>query len=256
MNLNEARKLLIENGYICEFLHKSFPPEVIIDRIKKDLDITLENVKTYRFMATAGQFNFTYSGDIKNIKNKILNIFTIYNYTGNVEKVKDDYYKAAFVNSADEEEVFKYNPQSNFRIFIHDTNVKPETIMRTGIRVKQAGPQLDPRVYFHSFDLAGYDPDMDLNDLAKDITFKGTLEDASFGKYHYLIKLPNHYKIYTDPEGAGGLDWAFTKQSIPPQYILYLGVGGNDFADDTADWDDTEPEFAVTTEEVYNFIKK
>lgn len=83
--------------------------------------------------------------------------------------------------------------------------------MRTGIRVKRAGPHLEPRVYFHSFDLANYDPDMDLKDLAKDITFKGTLEDASFGKYHYLIKLPKHYKVYTDPEGAGGLDLGIYK---------------------------------------------
>lgn len=35
MNLSEAKNILKNEGYICEFLHKSFPPETVIDRIKK-----------------------------------------------------------------------------------------------------------------------------------------------------------------------------------------------------------------------------
>ena len=86
MNLIEAKQLLNNNGYICEFLHKYFPPQTVIDRVKKDLDITLENIKISTYAVKSCRFNFNYSADIKDIKNKILNIFRIYNYTGDVEK--------------------------------------------------------------------------------------------------------------------------------------------------------------------------
>ena len=74
MNLIEAKQLLNNNGYICEFLHKYFPPQTVIDRVKKDLDITLENIKISTYAVKSGHFNFNYSADIKDIKNNILSI--------------------------------------------------------------------------------------------------------------------------------------------------------------------------------------
>lgn len=255
MQVEESLKYLNENGYICEFLTQFFKPDLVMDRIYKDLDLVITNERTYKGNP-GGYFIFVdetkNKAELKKLKEKITNIVTSFNYTCNIIDLKDGTFKVGFCNASSLQKDTIYEPNSNFRIFLHGSNAGPDIIKRTGIRPKLALDNYDPRVYMESLDLLDY---RSYDQIANDLADEESLENG-YNIHHYVIKLPEYFKIYRDPEGFSECNWVYTKQAVPPQYILYLGQGGTLYDDDTGDETEVETKMVATEKEILDFIKK
>ena len=256
MKLNQTLKYLNENGYICEFLNQYFEPRKIFQRINDELDLIITDEHLYKFNP-GGSFTFVdetnNKAELKKLKEKIMNIIVAFNYIGNIKDLNDGTINVSFTNASALEPETKYEPNTNFRIFLHGSTADPDTIARTGIRVKRASENYDPRVYLEALDLKKYKSYKEIaHDLCKEDILTG-----GYNIFHYIVKLPKGYKIYKDPEGYGSdCIWSYTKQSIPPEFILYLGQGGTLYDDETGDEEEVDTELVATEKEILDFISK
>lgn len=253
MKLNEALNILKKNNYICEFLNHFFDVDTVLNRICKETGIKYIKKTTAANLA-GGDFTFLNNikdkNELNNLKKQISDICAVYNYNCNFI-CNDKLINVSLDCLSDKCPSTIYKPKTNFNIFLHGSKIEPDVILRTGIRPKIAVPGYDARVYLESLDLVGYKNYKAIaNILMKPNGF------GEYGIFHYLIKLPNNYKIFKDPEGDNDINWVYTKQSIPPDFILYLGMGGTYYDEENDDYIDLEYESEVDKNDILNFITK
>lgn len=270
MKLSKVLNYLNESGYICEFLQDTtVTPIKCVNRLEKEFNIKLQ--KDPDFETTFSTTDLDYSDLTQSDLEKIREISRIFNMKVNVHTNRDERFNeipgTAFViwPVSTRNPKLAYNPSTNYNIFLHSTTIKPEIVERTGLRVKQykdikkgiSNTELgwggvekggEGRLYMSSFDLFNIGKYKTVEDRAKYIIDN---MDNGYGQYHYLIKLPKNFPIRKDPEGEDDMDWVYTVNSVPSQFILYLGTEG---IDPTTD-EDLPKDVAVSLNDVINFIK-
>ena len=234
MKLNEALDILKDNNYLVEFLQntKMLDYDKVIDRINKtlDRDFKRDNNKYYKVLPV---YKTTKDIKINKLEKKLIQkIARIYNMSVYFRENEQDGFLSITLDSSSLNEPTRiYKPFNNIRLFIHGSTIAPDIIMKTGLRPQLAikawanvqGPE--KRVYLSS--LEKHEDITDNTPLEKIVDQIFNYYDNGYGKYWYLVKLPKHFKIHNDPEGVDldvtwELDWVYTLNAIPPQYILYI----------------------------------
>lgn len=249
MKLNEALKLLKENNYLAEFLQTTTPisSSVVIKSIAKEIEKITGDRCTYtvNFHDDESGEDFSYNlvcdglfenGELKDdLLLKILNSTnTKFQYNCRIygKYPEESRVTISVSNLSPNAKSNTYKFPIGNRIFVHNSKVSPDIIMKSGLRCKANDYYGEPRLYFMSYE--NYDGS--LTDIIKELKTPEADGFYPYGENKYLTVLPKHIKVRHDPENPDG-EWCYIVENIPPQNILYI-------SDD------------ISVEEVLEFIKK
>jgi len=249
MLFNESLKLSKEHKYLTEFLQTTSPisSSVIIRNIAKEIEKVTGDRCTY----TVNYHNDDYDEDFcynlvcdglfedgelnEDLLLKILRpINTKFHYNCRIGSIFPEESRVIIsvwnLSPNAKSHIYKF-PIGN-RIFVHNSEISPDIIMKSGLRCKATDYYGEPRLYFMSYE--NYDGS--LIDIIKELKTPEADGFYPYGENKYLTVLPKHIKVRHDPENPDG-DWCFIVENIPPENILYI-------SDD------------ISVEEVLEFIKK
>lgn len=249
MNLHEALKILKENNYLTEFLQTTSPisSNVIIKHIVKEVEKVTGDKCTYTVAFHDDDYDedFNYNlvcdglfedGELKDdLLLKILRpLKTKFQYNCRIGAIYPEESRVIIT-------VWNLSPNANSntykfpvgnRIFVHNSKVSPDIIMKSGLRCRTTDYYGEPRLYFMSCE----NFDGSLTDLVKSLKMPEPDGFYPYGENKYLTVLPKHIKVRHDSENSDG-EWCFIVENIPPQNVLYI-------SDD------------ISVEEILEFIKK